>query len=80
VRIPISVRIVASQILKRNCEKSKGVTLRDWKEAIIFVTAREGEHLRQRINAKKGREDKVQRRIYKTLMKYRGAIILRGFC
>jgi hypothetical protein len=54
----------------KRCEKYR-VTLQDWKEAIIFVTAHEGEHLRQHVNGKSGREDRAEKRGYKTLMKYR---------
>lgn len=54
----------------KRCEKYK-VTLQDWKEAIIFVTAHEGEHLRQFVKGKRAREDKAEKRGYKTLMKYR---------
>jgi hypothetical protein len=54
----------------KRCEKYK-VSLQDWKEAIIFITAHEGEHLRQHVKGKRAREDKAQRRAYLTLMKYR---------
>ena len=54
----------------KRCEKYR-VTLQDWKEAVIFVTAHEGEHLRQHIKGKRAREDKAEKRAYKTLMKYR---------
>lgn len=42
----------------KRCEKYK-VTLRNWKEAIVFVAGHEGEHLRQHVKAKRAREDKA---------------------
>jgi hypothetical protein len=54
----------------KRCEKYR-VTLQDWKEAIIFSVAHEGEHLRQAIKGKRAREDRAERRAYKMLAKFR---------
>ena len=35
----------------KRCEKYK-ILLNDWKEAIFFITAHEGEHLRQHVKAR----------------------------
>jgi len=40
----------------KRCEKYK-ILLNDWKEAIIFITAHEGEHLRQHVKGKRSREE-----------------------
>jgi hypothetical protein len=55
----------------KRCEKYK-VALQNWREAIVFVTAHDGEHLRQNVKGKRAREDQAEKRAYKTLMKYRG--------
>lgn len=38
------------------------VTLQNWKEAIVFVTAHEGEHFRQNVKGKRAREDQAEKK------------------